>query len=78
MEDKIENGTIIEIGEVARLFNKLWECPGDYIIDDKDVCELIRENTEEDWCEKNCYTEDYSKCWEQYIKAKLRELKGEV
>ena len=80
LENKIEQGTLVEISEVAKLFNKLWECPCDYIFDDQDVNELICKNVEEDWCEKNCPTEwyDYTKCWEQYIKVKLKELKGEV
>ena len=77
LEDKIEDGTLVEIAEIAKFFNKLWECPGDYIFDDKDVCDLIRENTEEDWCEKSCYTEDFSKCWEVYLRAKLKELQNE-
>lgn len=50
--DKIENGTLIELNAVAKLFNRLWECPCDYIFDNKDVNEFICENVEEDWCEK--------------------------
>lgn len=79
LEDKIENGTLIELNAVAKLFNRLWECPCDYIFDNKDVNEFICENVEEDWCEKNCPINwsDYSKCWEVYLKAKLKELENE-
>ena len=75
---KIENGTLVELNTIAKLFNRLWECPCDYIFDNKDVNEFICENVEEDWCEKNCSTDwnDYSKCWEVYLKAKLKELQG--
>ncbi len=80
LEDKIEQQEMVSIKDVVKLFNKIWECPCDYIFDDEDVNEVICKNVGEDWCEKNCPTEwdDYTKCWEQYIKAKLKELKGEV
>ena len=74
LEDKIENGTLVEIGEVAKLFNRIWECPCDFVLDNEDVCDIIREKVEEDWCDKNCDTEDFSKCWEVYLKPKLKEL----
>ena len=76
IEDKIEQGLMIDIKDMSKLFEKIFGAPCDYGMDGEEVIDVILENTDYNWCERNCNTEDYALCWEQYIKAKLKELQN--
>ena len=74
--DKIAQGTLVDIEDVAKLFNKIYGAPCDYGFDNEDVIEVILDNTDGNWCERNCNPNEYTLCWEEYIKAKLREVQN--
>lgn len=76
---KIEQGELVSVKAVAKLLNNTFECPCGYIFKDEDVAEFMFKHYE-GWCEENCAknTEDNTPCWEMYLKAKLKELNGEV
>jgi hypothetical protein len=73
---KTESGTLIDIQDIAKLFDRLWGPPCDYGFDSEEVIDVILENTDYNWCERNCNTVEYDLCWEQYIKAKLKEVQN--
>lgn len=74
-EDKMEQGTLVEIKTIAKILNNTFGCPCDYGLDEYAVSQY------NDWCEKSCGgvcdADDYTACWETYLTTKLRELKGE-
>ena len=77
LEDKIENGTLIDIETVAKLMVEMFDdCPCNY----NDIDEYMYEHCG-DWCDKSCdsvyATGDYTPCWVKYLTAKLNELKRE-
>jgi hypothetical protein len=75
LEDKIENGTMVEIKTIAKILNNTFGCPCDYGLDVYAVSHY------DDWCKKSCGgvcdADNYTACWETYLTTKLRELKGE-
>ena len=68
--EKIENGTLIELSVVAELIR-------DFVGDDC-PCNF---NDIDEWLPYVCEFADTTcpdgKCWEQYLKTKLKELRGE-
>lgn len=75
LENKIEKGTLIDIKTISGLLNEWFECPCNFTLNEEDVALYMFEKYG-DWCDKNCdkMLEDYSPCWEMYLKAKLKEL----
>ena len=71
-----EQGCKDSIKKIAKLLNEWFECPCNFTLNEEDVALYMFEQYG-DWCEKNCDTENYSKCWEQYLKVKLKELQNE-
>lgn len=74
-EDKLKNGTLIDIETVAKLMVEMFDdCPCNYNDIDEYMCEHCG-----DWCDKSCVsvsaTGDYTPCWVKYLTAKLEELK---
>lgn len=73
LEDKIENGTLVEIKTIAKIMNNTFGCPCEYGLD------VYAFSQYDDWCEKSCGgvcdADDYTACWETYLTTKLRELK---
>lgn len=76
-QDKIEQGTLIDIKTISKLLNEWFECPCNFTLNEEDVASYMFEKYG-DWCDKNCdkMLEDYSPCWEMYLKAKLKELQN--
>jgi len=74
LENKFEQGTLVDIQDIAKLFDKLFGSPCDYGMDGEEVIDVILANTDGNWCERNCVPNEYTLCWEEYIKAKLKEL----
>lgn len=75
LEDKIEQGELISVKTIAKFIEMAFasEPPCYYGIDGDDCVDVIETNTKE-WCETHCNTDSYTECWEQYLKAKLKEL----
>jgi hypothetical protein len=77
INQKIEQGTLISIEDVSKLMLKMWGNPCEYEICGENAIDVIHKYTDYDWCERNCSNAmDNGLCWEQYIKAKLKELQN--
>ena len=82
LEDKLEDGTLVDIKTVAKFVQGLMDkdsCPCDYMLFGEEVNEYMIDKCDDwCWCEKNCgklfITKNYTPCWEMYLKAKLIEL----
>lgn len=74
LEDKIERNELLSIEDIAKLWDKMWGAPCEYEICGENAIDVILENTGYNWCERNCGTVDSALCWEEYLKAKLKEL----
>lgn len=86
VEDRIEQGTLVDIKTVAKFVSRLLmeesPCPCDLALLGEAVDEYMLDQCEDwCWCEKNCDTRfkenDYMPCWEKYLTAKLKELQGD-
>ena len=76
LEDKIEKGDLVSIKSVSKFIEMAFasEPPCSYEIDGDYCIDVIETNTKE-WCETHCDVKDvYTECWEQYLRAKLKEL----
>ena len=64
---------LVSLKSVATFLNEFLECPCKFTFNDKDVALYMGEHYE-GWCEENCAKHnDYTPCWEMYLKAKLKE-----
>lgn len=73
---QVEQRTLIDIEDVAKVFDKIHGAPCDYGMDGEEVIDVILGNTDYGWCERNCVPNEHTLCWEEYIKAKLKELQN--
>lgn len=76
LEDKIEQNELLSIEDIAKLWDKLWGAPCEYEICGENAIDVIWKHTDYNWCERKCGTVDSALCWEEYLKAKLKELQG--
>ena len=79
LEDKIEQGELVSVKEVAKFLDFMCnDYPCNYIFDTLEVSEYMVEKYG-DWCEENCskHGQDCTPCWEMFLKAKLKEIQNE-
>ena len=68
----------IELNIIAKLLNKCFGCPCNFILAEEAVPRYMYEKYGS-WCDENCtnLTEDNTICWEMFLKAKLSEVINE-
>lgn len=76
-EDKIERQEMVSLNSVAKLLNNWFDSPCAYGLNNEFVAEYMFEKYG-DWCEENCakMMDCSTSCWEMFLKAKLKELRG--
>ena len=77
LEDKIEQGLLVDIKSVSKILNEMFDTPCGYSFDGQSVDRYMFDKCE-GWCNENCIEniEDNTPCWEMFLKAKLVELRG--